>query len=80
MNLFTFTVLSFILFFGCVAGLGMSYDEEQNELSKDDDNSKQLTDSFTTGQRAFLFIGTVSAICSACTGSYLLMLEIMKNG
>jgi hypothetical protein len=75
MNLLTFTILSFILFFGCVVGLGMSYDEEQLELSKED-KSIELTDSLTTGQRAFLYVGLLSGVSAACTGSYLLFSSI----
>jgi len=75
MNLFTFSVLSFILFFGCVAGLGLSYDEEQLELSKEDKNI-ELTESFTSGQRAFLYVGLLSGVASACSSSYLLFSSI----
>ena len=78
MNLFTFAVLSIILFFGCVAGLGLSYDEEQLELSKAD-KSLDLTQSMTLGQRAFLYVGFVSGVSAACSASYLLFSSIANS-
>jgi hypothetical protein len=75
MSLFTFTILAFILFFGCVAGLGISYDEEQLELSKED-KTIELTDSLTAGQKAFLYVGLLSGFSGVCTASYLLFSNI----
>lgn len=75
MNLFTFAILSFILFFGCVVGLGLSYDEEQLELSKED-KTIELTDSLTAGQKSFLYIGLLSGVSGVCTASYLVFSSI----
>ena len=75
MNLFTFSVLAFILFFGCVAGLGLSYDDEQLELSKVD-KTVELTDSLTAGQKSFLYVGLLSGFSGVCTASYLIFSSV----
>ena len=79
MDLITFTILAFVLFLGCIIGLGMSYDEEQLGLQKED-KSTELVDSLTVGQKSFLYIGMLAGTSGGGSMLYLLMLEIMKNG
>jgi len=80
MNLYTAVILSFVLFFGCVVGLGLSYDDEQLELQKEDSKSKELVDSFTTGQYMFLLTGTISGIAGSVFAIMGLIGELTKNG
>jgi len=79
MNFYTAAILSFILFFGCVASLGMSYDEEQMELQKDESKSKDLVDSFTTGQYMFVLAGTTSGIAGSVFAIMGIIGEISKT-
>jgi hypothetical protein len=79
MNFYTAAILSFILFFGCVASLGMSYDEEQMELQKDESKSRDLVDSFTTGQYMFVLAGTTSGIAGSVFAIMGIIGEISKT-
>ena len=80
MNFYTAAILSFVLFFGCVASLGMSYDEEQMELQKDESKSRDLVDSFTTGQYMFVLAGTTSGIAGSVFAVMGIIGELTKNG
>jgi hypothetical protein len=79
MNFYTAAILSFILFFGCVASLGMSYDEEQMELQKEESKSRDLVDSFTTGQYMFVLAGTTSGIAGSVFAIMGIIGEISKT-
>jgi hypothetical protein len=79
MNFYTAAILSFVLFFGCVASLGMSYDEEQMELQKDESKSRDLVDSFTTGQYMFVLAGTTSGIAGSVFAIMGIIGEISKT-
>jgi Na+/phosphate symporter len=80
MNLYTAAILSFILFFGCVVSLGLSYDEEQMKLQKDESKSRDLVDSFTTGQYMFVLAGTTSGIAGSVFAVMGIIGELTKNG
>lgn len=80
MNLYTAAILSFILFFGCTVSLGLSYDEEQLELQKDESKSRELVQSFTNGQFMFLLVGSLGGISAVICATLGIIDKVVKGG